>query len=87
MSVLTGKELRHAAKNGLKVRYIFKDNGPLGLHKNQITVMERMIDICSFNCDSGDYFIGDGDINVNRFKDDELVSKQYPGGYMEVRKP
>ena len=79
-STLTGKELRIAAEKGLKVRYIELYHNPMDGHMNfnRECVMERI--------DKDNYYIGNGDICLKDFKDDDLVSGDFPEGIFDVQR-
>ena len=79
MKTLTGKELRFAAENGLKVRYVEKYHNPMDKHMNfnSDCSMERI--------DKDNYYIGNGDICLADYKEDDLAEGDFPEGVFEVK--
>lgn len=83
--ILTGKELKIAAEKKLKVRYVCKffDSNDRGKNHNEDCIMEE----CSNNTkDEHSYYIGDGDICLEDYGDDERVVCDFDEGTFEVRR-
>ena len=84
-NVLTGKELRIAAEKKLKVRYIEHYHNPHDKHMNfnADCVMEE----CGNNTDNyRSYYIGNSDICLDDYDDDQEVSGDFDEGTFEVRR-
>ncbi len=75
--ILSGKELKKAAKEGLKVRYMETHEDPYEEDWDEVCVMEA--------CDGSGYYIGGSDIEPDEFPDDALVSHELDDGMMSVR--
>ena len=75
--VLTGKELKFAAENGLRVRYVEQYLNPYDEHKNEDTV-------CIMEKANIGYYIGNSDIVPEDYSDDELVSGDFGEGTFAV---
>jgi len=81
--IITGRELRIAAKKGLMIRYVEKFYNPEDKCKDfdDYFIMEK--------CNSVDldmYYIGNSDISLEDFKDDDIVAGDFPEGFFEVRR-
>jgi hypothetical protein len=63
---LTGKELKIAAKKGLKVRYVERYYNPMDSHMNYNR-------ICKMTPAAEGYYIGNSDIEVDCWKDDDII--------------
>lgn len=61
---LTGRELRVAARKGLRVRYIEHPFDPTDYRLNEVAVMEKA---------NVGYYVGPSDIDPDEYRDDELV--------------
>jgi hypothetical protein len=83
--ILTGRELRIAAENKLKVRYVEKYYNPEDRCKNFSAdcVMEK----CAGDCpDEDGYYIGPSDIDLAQYADDEKIQYELPEGIFEVHR-
>lgn len=83
--ILTGKELRIAAEKKLKVRYVEKyyDFSISNRNYNKECIMEKAD---TEDAADGSYYIGDTDIFVDEWKDNEEVIGDFDEGVFEVRR-
>ena len=83
--ILTGRELRIAAKKGLKVRYIEKHDNPSDKHMNYNAdcIMKKADE--SFDNEYS-YLIGDGSLDIDVYGYNEEVTCDFGEGIFEVRK-
>ena len=82
---LTGKELKIAAEKRLKVRYIEKYFNPQDRHMNYNgdCIMRK----CKEDDENDDsYYIGDSDICLDEYDDNDVVCGDFPDGTFEVRR-
>lgn len=75
--ILTGKELRYAADNGLQVHYVEEYHDPhcVGMNYNGVCVMEKA---------PNGYYIGQSDIQPEFFADDDEVHEVFDEGEFTV---
>lgn len=75
--LLTGKELRFAAQYGLPVYYQELNENPMKKHKNykSVCIMEKA---------NIGHYIGNSDIDVDAFEDDEIVKDYYSEVHIAV---
>jgi hypothetical protein len=77
-ALLTGAELRFAAKHGIPVWYVEKYHNPHDRHMNfnGVSVMKKA---------NAGYYIGNSDIDPDDYTDVQYMAVEFPEGYMEVR--
>lgn len=77
MKALTGKQLTIAAEKGLKVRYMEDFHNPMDSHMNfnEECIMEKA---------NEGYYIGNSDIELDWFKEDQLVEGDFDEGTFGV---
>lgn len=75
--ILTGKELKFAAVNGLPVWYEEKYHNPYDKHMN-------FIGKCIMEEAEVGYYIGNSDIDTDDFQDDDMVSEDFEEGTYKV---
>jgi hypothetical protein len=82
--ILNGKELRIAADKGLKVHYVLNLHDPYDKNKNmsEDVVMER----CTNDDDEYWCYIGDSDICIDDYSDEDKVVEDFDEGIMSVHK-
>lgn len=75
--VLTGKELKVAAKKGLRVRYVESYFDPQEKHR-------RYNKICKMEKAKVGYYIGNSDIDPDEYLDRQLVAGDFGDGLFGV---
>lgn len=75
--ILTGAELRQAAKLGIPVIYTETYHNPQDHYMN-------FHGECVLKKASSGFYIGNSDIDPNEFKDEQLVQGEFPEGTFQV---